>query len=134
MEKINRRELFKLGLTASGTLLVANNFISFSQAATTCDDSQITTQGYVTDAAKIDAKSKDYEKFKSTSKSIVDLGTKNKKSTKDLIANCGNCKLYKSKTTDCGLCPMVGATGTPGKFVKSSGWCKVYMADATKLK
>ena len=133
MKKINRRELMKLGVVASGTLLVAGKLVPLAEAAD-CDDSKITSQGYVSDASKIDAKNKDFARFEATTKSVADLATKEKKSTAGLISHCANCKLYKEKSAGCGTCAMVGATGAPGKLVKSTGWCKVYMADATKLK
>ena len=134
MEKISRRELLKLGVVATGTALVASKLAPLAQAAD-CDDSKITQQGYVSDATKVDAKNKDFAKFETNKKAIIDAATKANKSVAGLMPHCANCKQYKEKAaTGCGLCPMVGANGQPGKFVKSTGWCKVYMADATKLK
>ena len=134
MKKFTRRELFKLGVVSAGAVLVVNKLAPLSAFAADCDDSKITQQGYVSDAAKIDSKHKESAKFETHKKAIKDAATKAKKTTENLLPNCGNCKQYKEKTKGCGTCPMVGANGQPGKFVKESGWCKVYMADNTKLK
>lgn len=134
MKKINRRELFKLGVVSTGAALVASKLAPLAAYAADCDDSKITMQGYVSDSSKIDSKNKEFAKFEVNKKTITDLATKEKKSVANLLPDCSNCKQYKEKTKGCGTCPMVGASGQPGKFVKETGWCKVYMADATKLK
>lgn len=134
MKKINRRELFKLGVVSTGVALLASRLAPLSAYASDCDDSKITMQNYVSDSSKIDSTHKEAKKYEAHRKSITDAATKAKKSTDKLLPNCSNCKQYKEKTKGCGLCPMVGANGQPGKFVKEAGWCKVYMADGSKLK
>lgn len=134
MKKFSRRELFKLGVVSAGVALISNKLAPLSAFAADCDDSKITQQGYVSDASKIDSKNKEAAKFETHKKAITDAATKAKKSVDKLLPNCGNCKQYKETSSGCGKCPMVGATGQPGKFVKDTGWCKVYMADVTKLK
>jgi hypothetical protein len=134
MKKMNRRELFKLGVLSTGAAIVASKLAPLSAYASDCDDSKITMQAYISDAAKVDSKHKEFAKFETHKKAIADAATKATKSVDKLLPNCGNCKQYKEKTKGCGLCPMVGANGQAGKFVKDTGWCKVYMADVSKLK
>lgn len=134
MKKFSRRELFKLGALTTGAAILASNLAPLAAYASDCDDSKITMQGYVSDASKVDSKNKDFAKFETHKKSILDAASKAKKSVDKLLPNCSNCKQYKEKSKGCGLCPMVGANGQPGKLVKDTGWCKVYMADSSKLK
>lgn len=134
MKKINRRELFKLSIVTTGVAILGNQLTPLSAIAADCDDSKITQQGYTSDATKIDKAHKEFAKFESHKKAITDAATKAKKTASNLMPNCGNCKQYKEKTKGCGTCPMVGANGQPGKLVREQGWCKIYMADASKLK
>ena len=132
MKKVNRRELIKLGVMSVGAALVVDKLAPLSAYATGCDDSKITQQGYVSDVSVIDSSHKEFKKLGTHQAALEKAASAAKKTAK--VPNCGNCKQYKEKTKGCGTCPMVGATGQPGKLVKESGWCRVYMADASKLK
>lgn len=126
-KKFSRRGMLKLGATLTATALVAKALKPLNTlAADSCDDSGIKMQNYISDAKSIKASDKAYAKFKSSEPLVAEAAKKAGKKAEGLIPHCANCKFYKEKSNGCGTCPMVGASGTPGKMVKSTGFCSVY--------
>jgi hypothetical protein len=92
------RRVFLMTLAASGAVIATG---ARAQAPVDEKDSQAVALGYVTDAARANAKK--YPKFAAGQ-------------------HCGNCALYQGKAADkSGPCPLYG-----GKLVAVGGWCSAW--------
>ena len=106
-ETLSRRDLLKGALVgiAAGTAASLVTQAAHAAAPPMLTEADGKAMGYVTDAAKVDAKSKP---------------------TYKVGQSCANCALYQGKAGDAsGPCAIF-----PGKHVAAKGWCQVWAKKA----